>query len=70
MSALTDTELRQRGMEVLGEALGLVESERFVSLMLREPFDYTAWRAGLFRDRSAEELSRQAMELRERNERE
>lgn len=64
MSTMTDTELRQRGMEVLGEALGLVESERFVSLLLREPFDYTAWRSDLFQGKSIEELSAAAMELR------
>jgi len=64
MSTMTDTELRKRGMEVRGEALGLVESERFVTLMLREPFDDTAWRGDLFKGKSAAELSSLAMELR------
>jgi len=65
MSTMTDTELRQRGMEVLGDALGLVESERFVALMSREPFDYTAWRGELFKGKSAAELSTLATELRQ-----
>jgi hypothetical protein len=66
MKPLTDTELRQRGMEVLGQALGLVESERFVVLMAREPFDYTAWRSGLFPGKSVAELSATALALRKK----
>jgi hypothetical protein len=45
---MTETEIKLKGMEVLTQSLGLVEAERFVSLMLREPFDYTAWRQSLF----------------------
>ncbi len=40
----TDIELRSDGMKLLRSQLGLVESERFLALMLREPFDYTKWR--------------------------
>ena len=40
----TDNVLRQEGMELLIEHLGNVDAERFVSLMIREPFDYTEWR--------------------------
>lgn len=65
MKPLTDTELRQRGMEVLGQALGLVESERFLVLMAREPFDYTTWRSGLFPGQSVAELSATALALRQ-----
>ena len=39
-------------MRVLAEQLGLVEAERFIVLMRREPFDYTQWRQGLFKDTS------------------
>ena len=31
-------------MDALSEKLGLVQAERFITLMLREPFDYTEWR--------------------------
>jgi hypothetical protein len=37
-------------MRILAEQLGLVEAERFIALMRREPFDYTQWRQGLFVD--------------------
>lgn len=41
MNTITDTELKLRGIEALIDALGVVQAERFVSLILREPFDYT-----------------------------
>ena len=46
----TDTVLRCDGMNALVERLGIVEAERFVTLILREPFDYTEWRQRLFED--------------------
>jgi len=44
------TVLKDEGMRVLAEQLGLVEAERFIVLMRREPFDYTEWRQGLFKE--------------------
>jgi len=44
------TILRDEGMRVLAEHLGLVEDERFIALLRREPFDYTQWRQGLYID--------------------
>ena len=46
----TDSVLRCDGMNALVERLGIVEAERFVTLILREPFDYTEWRQRLFED--------------------
>ena len=42
--------LRIQGMKVLAESLGLVEAERFIALLRREPFDYTEWQRDLYRD--------------------
>jgi len=39
----------------------MVEAERFIALMAREPFDYTEWRRDKFDDVSLEELSAAAM---------
>jgi hypothetical protein len=44
------TVLKDEGMRVLCEHLGIVEAERFIALLRREPFDYTEWRQGLFAD--------------------
>ena len=46
----SNTVLKDEGMRILAEQLGLVEAERFIVLMRREPFDYTQWRQGLFKD--------------------
>jgi hypothetical protein len=46
----SDTILKDEGMRVLSEQLGLVEAERFIALMRREPFDYTEWRQELHKD--------------------
>ena len=60
----TDTEVRIRGLRALVEALGPVEAERFITLILREPFDYTSWRRQLWAEKSVDELSKAAMEWR------
>ena len=60
----TDTELRVSGLRALVDALGSVEAERFIALMLREPFDYTNWRKNLWPDKSVADLSKAAMDLR------
>lgn len=57
----TDTELRMDGLQALAEALGAVEAERFVTLILREPFDYTQWQRNLWPDKTVEEISTAAM---------
>jgi len=57
----TEMTLRNEGMKVLINKLGHVEAERFISLIIREPFDYTEWQRGLFDDMSIKELSNLAM---------
>lgn len=43
MTTMTETELKMEGMALLMRHLGEIQAETFISLMLREPFDYTAW---------------------------
>jgi len=63
---MTDTELRIKGFNILSDALGEVEAERFIALILREPFDYTKWQKHLWEDRSVEEISEAAMQQRKK----
>ncbi len=44
---ITDTELRIEGMNVLLNALGEVQAEGCITLIIREPFDYTKWQRTL-----------------------
>jgi hypothetical protein len=53
---MTDTVLKCKGMETLSKNLGIIEAERFITLILREPFDYTQWQKDLYSDMSLEEL--------------
>ncbi|XCN73345.1 MAG: hypothetical protein Q3M24_00910 [Candidatus Electrothrix aestuarii] len=61
---MTDTEIRMKGMQVLVNALGEVHAEKFITLILREPFNYTEWQRNLWNDKSVEEISRMAMQRR------
>ena len=61
---MTDTELKLKGFESLRSSLGLVELEKFISLIQLEKFDYTKWRENLFSDLSGEEISKRAMKNR------
>jgi hypothetical protein len=63
----TNTLLRNEGMEILSKSLGLVEAERFIMLIQREPFDYTKWQENLFENMTVEELSKKAAEYRKNN---
>ena len=53
---LTDTVLKRKGFSVLSENLGLVDAERFITLVLREPFDYTEWQRNLYEGVSLEDF--------------
>jgi len=53
---MVDTVLKRKGLDILSEALGLVDTERFISLILREPFDYTEWQQNMYKDVSLEEF--------------
>ena len=61
MIAITDNEIKLQGIEALISSLGEVQAERFISLILREPFDYTEWQKKLWPDKSIEEISTLAM---------
>ena len=60
----TDTIIRHEGMAALFDKLSPVEAERFIYLLLSEPFDYTEWQRDLFEDMPLEVLGQKAMENR------
>lgn len=61
---LTDTEIKNTGLKILVEKLGNVDAEKFISLIIKEPFDYTKWQSSLWSDQSVVQLSEKAMEYR------
>lgn len=64
----TETEIRQKGIEALLKELGDVDTEIFIKMLIREPFDYTQWQKGLWKDLSVEELSKKASENQKKDE--
>ena len=65
---ITDTEIKIKGFEVLVNTFGKVDAERFISLIMREPFDYTKWQQNLWEGKTIAEISQAASKLREKTE--
>ncbi|MDH5721680.1 MAG: hypothetical protein OEZ13_13835 [Spirochaetia bacterium] len=59
---ITDTDLRKQGMNVLIKNLGLVEAEKFISLIRSEHFNYTKWQKNLWADKTVDEIYDKAKE--------
>jgi hypothetical protein len=59
----TDSEIKMSGFEILSNHLGIIETERFISLIRRERFDYIKWRQNLFVGLSGDEISKRAMDF-------
>ena len=58
----TESDIKYEGMKVLLDKLGKVDAERFVAIILREPFNYTVWRETLQNENiTLRDLSRRAM---------
>jgi len=58
---MTDVILKQNVMKTLISNYGVVQTERFISLMIKEQFDYTQWQESLFDELNVDELSSKAM---------
>ena len=56
------TAIMNAGMDYLVEKLGIIETEIFISQIIREPFDYTKWQREHYADMSVSELNKKAVE--------
>jgi len=59
---MTETQIREEGMKLLRNGLGLVESEIFINLILKDSFDYTEWQKDLWPSKSIEDIGKMAQE--------
>lgn len=50
-------EIMNKGIDCLLEKLGAVETEQFISLIIREKFDYTEWQREKFEGVSSEKFN-------------
>ncbi len=55
------------GMDCLVEKLGPIETEIFISQIIREPFDYTEWQREHYADFSVSELNQKAVDYAKKN---
>jgi len=53
---MNDTVLSRNVIKCLIDNFGIVQTERFISLIIKEPFNYTKWQEDLFSDLTTDEL--------------
>ncbi|MCL2841368.1 MAG: hypothetical protein FWE05_11415 [Defluviitaleaceae bacterium] len=58
---MSDTAIMEVGMRSLVDSLGVVDAERFITRLIREPFDYTKWQRNLFSNMTIDEISAEAV---------
>ena len=56
------TEILNDGVNWLKQKFGYVGTELFISLIIREKFDYTRWRRQFFGDKTVSEINEEAAE--------
>jgi hypothetical protein len=56
-----------KGIKILLKHLGVLDTELFISTILKEPFDYTEWSRGYFADYEPERFLYEAVEYDKNN---
>jgi hypothetical protein len=56
----SDTVILSEGMNALKDKLGILDSEKFISIILKERFDYTEWQRTLWAEKSLKEIHEEA----------
>ena len=67
ISNASTAEILDAGINCLIEKLGTVETERFISILIREKSDYTKWRQKYFSDVSSDAFHAAAIEYGKNN---
>jgi hypothetical protein len=58
----TTATIMRDGINCLVERLGVIETEIFISQLIREPFDYTQWQREYYAGMTVSELNKKAVE--------
>jgi len=61
------TVIRKEGMDCLLKSLGVLETEVFISSLLRENFDYTEWQREYFANQPLDDFLMKAREYDQKN---
>jgi hypothetical protein len=57
----------EKGINVLLENLGVIDTEQFISTLLKDPFDYTEWSRKHYADVDLHEFNMRAVEYDKHN---
>ncbi len=57
----SDIEIMDMGIDCLLKGLGVLETERFISVISRERFDYTKWQQKRFANMKSDEFNQAAI---------
>ena len=60
---MTETVLKTEAINLLLKTFGVLETERFITSIKNNNFDYTEWQKKLWNDKSVEELHKMAVEF-------
>jgi hypothetical protein len=55
--------LRVEAMDVLIKTFGVVDTERFISIIKNDDFDYTEWQRNLWKDKTTDEIYAMAVKF-------
>lgn len=61
MMSNSTVDIIDRGMSYLIEKLGVIETEQFISVIMREKFDYTKWQRKKFDNVSSDDFNQAAI---------
>ena len=59
----TEIELKVEAMDLLLKTFGALETERFITSIKSNNFDYTEWHKNLWKNKSIEEIHKMATEF-------
>ena len=66
----SENTIKAEAMAILIKHLGPVDTEKFLSFVSREKFDYTEWQKDLWNDKTIEEIHQMGIELEKKKKRE
>lgn len=59
----TETVLKIEAIDLLIKTFGVLETERFITSIKNNNFDYTEWHKNLWKDKTIEEIHKMAAEF-------
>ena len=65
--SMSSSELLKSGMQCLTEKLGIINAERFISIIIKEQFDYTKWQRTYFDKIDSKQFDEELLKYSEEN---